>query len=394
MNLGSGTTAAQADADIAWARRLHVQLVRVDAPWSQLQPNGPEINPEALTFLDRLTTEASAAGIRVILTAFSTPCWASSAPSELLSSCQPGTHSAANAWPPGDPSTYASYVAYLAVRYGGSLAAIEVWNEPDQANQLYFAGPEKATRYAALLRAAYAAIKQANPSVSVLGGSLVGSNGAFLRALYQAGIKGYYDGLSIHFYNLVLGSIRAIHQVQSENGDLTPLWLSEFGWSSCYPHQRIQQEQACVSTKVQARNITNVYRSLARTSYMAADVLYALGSSPTEDFGVVSTRGTRKPAFTALRRAALSPLSGRVSRVALRLRRRGAHIIASGSGPVGDYMQLEAFSGSVLRYRALFTLNRFNRFSLELPAAVGIRGVTVRVFQYWAGPGSATQRTS
>ena len=56
-----------------------------------------------------------------------------------------------------------------------------------------------------MLRAAYPAIKQANPSVPVLAGSLVGSNGVFLRALYAAGIKGYYDGLAVHFYNLTLG---------------------------------------------------------------------------------------------------------------------------------------------------------------------------------------------
>ena len=104
----------------------------------------------------------------------------------------------ANAWPPSNPATYAAFVAYLAQRYGTRLAAIEVWNEPDQANQAYFAGPEKPQRYAAMLRAAYPAIKQANPNVPVLAGSLVGANGVFLRALYAAGIKGYYDGLAVH----------------------------------------------------------------------------------------------------------------------------------------------------------------------------------------------------
>ena len=102
-----------------------------------------------------------------------------------------------------DSAHYAAFVALLAQRYGDQLAAIEVWNEPDQANEHYFAGPEKPQRYAAILRAAYPAIKQAAPSVPVLGGSLVGSNGLFLRALYAAGIKGYYDGLAVHFYNLV-----------------------------------------------------------------------------------------------------------------------------------------------------------------------------------------------
>ena len=69
----------------------------------------------------------------------------------------------------------------------------------------------------------------------MVAGSLVGSNGAFLRALYAAGIKGYYDGLSVHYYHLTLASLRSIHEVQVANGDTKPLWLDEFGWSSCWP---------------------------------------------------------------------------------------------------------------------------------------------------------------
>ncbi len=134
----------------------------------------------------------------------------------------------------------------------------------------------------------------------MLAGSLVGSNGVFLRALYAAGIKGYYDGLAVHFYNLTLGSLRAIHEVQLANGDNTPLWLDEFGWSSCWPHQKIQQEQACVTPKVQSANITNIFRSLARTPYVAAAMLYKLQDSAREDFGVLNAMGTRKPAFAAL----------------------------------------------------------------------------------------------
>jgi hypothetical protein len=56
-------------------------------------------------------------------------------------------------------------------------------------------------------------------------------------------------------------------------------------------------------------------------------------------------------------------------------------------------MQLEAFQGSVLRYRALFVLDRFDRYSIPLPAVLGTRGLTVRVFQYWAGPARAAQRS-
>jgi hypothetical protein len=389
IGLFSGSTLATADRQIAAARKLHARVVRAELRWSTLEPlRANQLDAGALAFTDRLVGDAAAAGIRVIFTVDSTPCWASSAPASLLRRCETAKSTAANAWPPGNPASYGAVVAYLARRYGSSLAAIEVWNEPDQSNQLYFAGPHKVQRYAAILRTAYTAIKQANPSVPVLGGSLVGSNGLFLRALYAAGIKGFYDGLSVHYYSLVLASVRAIHEVQLANGDTRPLWLDEFGWSSCYPGQRVQEEQACVTAGIQARNLADVIGALSSAPWVAASVVYNLQNAPGENFGVLTAFGTRKPAFAALSSALSRPFAS-PRPVTLALRRRGAHLIASGSGPVGDYMELEASLGGVLRYQALFILDRFNRYSIPLPSVLGTSGMQVRVYQYWAGPGRA-----
>jgi hypothetical protein len=383
---------SDADRAVADALALHAGVIRTRVPWSVLQPTGPgSLDVRSLAFMDRIVSDAATHGIRVLVFADSAPCWASSAPPSVLHTCAPGAASNANAWPPRNPADYASFVAYIAQRYGTRLAAIEIWNEPDHSNEHHFNGPEKPQRYAALVRAAYPAIKRANPSVPVLAGSLVGSNGVFLRALYGAGIKGFYDGLAVHYYTLTLGSVRAIHEAQLANQDTTPLWLDEFGWPSCYPRLRIEQEQACVSGAIQSANLSDTIRALARAPYVAAVVSYNLHDSSSEDFGAVSLPGARKPSFFALAHAFSAPF-GRVSRVTLQLRRRGGHVVASGSGPVGDYMQLEAFRGSVLRYRALFTLDRFNRYSIVLPAALGTRGLRVRVFQYWQGVGKAAQR--
>ncbi len=314
---------AEVDKQIAWARSLDAHAIRMEIPWSRLEPAQGQIEPRALAFIDHLVNQASAAGIKVVALAMRTPCWASSAPLSLLRKCRPGQSSGkAQAWPPVDPNTYGSFVNFLAARYGAKLAAIEVWNEPDQANEAYLAGPNKAQRYAALLRAAYPAIKRADPELPVLGGSLVGSNGAFLRALYAAGIKGYYDGLSVHFYNLVLASLRYLHEVQLANDDSKPLWLNEFGWSSCWPRQRIQQEQGCVTRQAQAANLANLFRSLAHTPWVAAEIVYELQGSRSEDFGVLTESGAHKPSFGALRSVFLSPL-GKPSPVRVRLSHRG-----------------------------------------------------------------------
>jgi polysaccharide biosynthesis protein PslG len=395
VNIGSvarGMSLTGVDQEIAEARALHAKVVRVEVPWSELEPLAAnQIDPGGLAITDRLMSDAAAAGIGVIAMVESTPCWASSAPVSLLGKCTTGRPNDADSWPPREPGAYAAFVAYLAQRYGSDLAAIEIWNEPDQANEDYFAGPDKPQRYAAILRAAYPAIKHVNPSIPVLAGSLVGSNGIFLRALYAAGIKGYYDGISVHFYNLVLGSLRAIHETQLANGDTKPLWLNEFGWTSCWPRERTQQEQACVTPATQAEDLADTFDALAHTPYVASEVVYKLQGAPNEDFGVLEANGRRKPAFAALSKVLISPF-GSAAPVTLNLSRRAGRVVASGSGPVGDYMELEAFKGGLLRYRALFILDRFNRYTITLPRVLGTRGLKVRVYQYWTGPGRGAQK--
>ncbi len=388
-----GASPARADADITWAHRLHASVVRVEVPWSVMEPaTSGVLDERALAYTDRLMSDAAAAHIGVVAMVESTPCWASSAPARLRAGCSPRRSSLANAWPPSQPGDFAKFVSFLAERYKSSLTAIEIWNEPDQINEHYFAGPEKPKRYAALLRAAYPAIKQVAPGVLVLAGSLVGPNGVFLRALYTAGIKGYYDGLAVHFYTLTLASLRAIHEVQLANGDQTPLWLNEFGWSSCWPRFKVQQEQACVTRQLQGSNLASLIRSLARTPYVAAAIVYKLQGNLSEDFGVLNANGSRKPAFAALASALASPGTGSAGNVTLQLHRTAAGVLASGSGPPGDFMRIEAFSGSLLRYRAFFTLDRFNRYSLRLPSVLGASGLSIRVFQYWKGPATAARR--
>lgn len=393
-NFRFGSSPAEVNQEIAWAQSVHAHVIRVEFPWSEFEPSQQgQLSQSALAFSDDLVNRAAAAGIKVLVLALSTPCWASSAPPSLLAGCKSEMNNAASAWPPTEPNAFGAFVAFLAARYGSKLAAIEIWNEPDQANQDYLAGSNKAQHYAAILRAAYPAIKQVDPSMPVLAGSLVGSNGAFLRELYAAGIKGYYNGLAVHFYNLTLAALRYTHEVQLANGDSTPLWLTEFGWSSCLPRQLIQEEQACVTPQVQAANMSNIYRSLARTPWVAAEVIYELRGTRNEDFGVLAENGARKPSFQALRNVFISPF-GKPSPVTVRLSRRDGRVVAGGSGPVGDYMQLEAFRGGRAAYRTLFTLNRYNRYSITLPKSLGTSKLSVAVFQYWMGTARAARAST
>ena len=56
-------------------------------------------------------------------------------------------------------------------------------------------------------------------------------------------------------------------------------------------------------------------------------------------------------------------------------------------------MRMEVFRGGVLRYHAFLTLDRFNRYSIALPSVLGTHGLQVRMYQYWAGPATATRKS-
>ena len=79
-SLGS-SSGAQLDRDLTRAHALHAKVVRVDVPWSVMEPRAAgQLDPRALAFTDRLAADAAASGVKVIMLVESTPCWASSAP--------------------------------------------------------------------------------------------------------------------------------------------------------------------------------------------------------------------------------------------------------------------------------------------------------------------------
>lgn len=387
LSLPFDPTSGSAREDLVQVKALHARLVRIDVRWSDLEPQPGRLDHQLLAQLDGFMRAAARERLKVIAMVEGTPCWDSSAPPEIAKQCVAGQSSEANAWPPLSDATYGSFVAFLAHRYAPELAAIEVWNEPDQANEDYLAGPEKAAHYAEILKAAYPAIKAVAPQVAVLAGSFIDPNGYFLRLLYEHGIRGYYDGLSVHFYTLTLAALHVIHEVQLKYHDSKPLWLDEFGWPSCWPGHQIEQEQACVSARTQAQNLASMIHELARLPYVAAAAFYKFQDSSEEPFGVLTESGARKPSFAAVARA-FAHLLAKPAPVRLRLLHADGRLIAAGSAPVGDYMQLEALRNGHLRYSALFTLDRFNRYRVVLPAAIGLNGVRVRVYQYGYPPSS------
>jgi hypothetical protein len=153
---------------IATAGEAGANVIRVIANWATIAPRRPgnAANPAdpayRFNWLDDLVWQAQHRGMRVLLTIWGTPPWASS-------SRKP------NAAP--SPSTLGAFCSAMAKRYSGTYAGhppvtlFSVWNEPNLAQFLspqYIGKRDASPRlYANMFRACYAAIKRANPSALV-----------------------------------------------------------------------------------------------------------------------------------------------------------------------------------------------------------------------------------
>ncbi len=375
------------DANLESAKELHAKIVRVALDWSAAEPVKGRFSASYMDLVTHFVDGAAARGLKPLLTVLTTPCWASSAPDK--SGCSGEiTPDSVSVYQPADPQDAAGIFGTLAQRFGPKLAAIEVWNEPDHDQEFYFKGPNKPAGYAALLKVAYQAVKDADRSVTVLAGSLVGANGAFLKALYQQGIKGHYDALDVHYYDIVFASLRAIRQVQRAAGDVKPVWLGEFGYTSCFPGAATQGGHKCMTQATQAQSLTDIFAGLRKTPWVKAAIVYDLQDNNQYSFGLTRMDGSHKPAFNAMKRAFLG--LARLRKVELRITRRGG-LRAVGGGPAGDAYELDVFKGNQLRYKKTFLMDRNNRFNLSIPAVLGKRGLRIKVYQYWTNA-SATRK--
>lgn len=374
--------------DLDQAVALRAKVVRTEIRWDLLEPTQGAYDQAYVARIDDFMAAAKARGIRVMVTFLGSPCWTTTHPQVRATGCAGALPADSPFFPPADNAAYGRAGAFLAQRHPGTLGWIEIWNEPDHVNEVYWGGPDKAKTYAALLKAAYPAIHVASPKTKVLGGAIVGANGQFLKALYANGAKGRYDALSVHYYDLVLASLRSIRQVQRAAGDRKPVFLGEFGWTSCRP-KVTQGGHACVTPGVQAANLRDTFALIRRGSYLSGAITYNLHDTMQYSFGLLTLGQARKPAFAAARTAFGG--KGRAAKVGLRLRRSGRSVVASGTGPAADALQIDVFKGGRLRYKATFRLTRDRTFRLRLPSQLGTRGLQVRVHQYWSGT-SATKR--
>ncbi len=180
------------DRDIKLAKDAGFTWVKQRFEWRYIEGNAKgayEWNEP-----DRLVRAINGAGIKIVARIDDQPKWAR----------------ADNIWPGNGPpdkmQDFTDFLFALASRYKGQIQAYEVWNEPNLAREWGNRQPS-APDYVAMLKAAYAAIKKADPNAIVISAGLspTTASGAiatpdvdYLKQMYAAGAEGYFDMLGVH----------------------------------------------------------------------------------------------------------------------------------------------------------------------------------------------------
>jgi hypothetical protein len=222
--------------DLTAIQHLHAAWLRVDVNWSMIQDAGPASYNWAP--IDRVVQGAAGRGLKVLATIVYTPRWARPA----------GTDATFGP----DPGQYAAFAAAAARRYAAmGVHSYEVWNEPNNSGA-WTPKPNPAA-YTQVLKAAYSAIKGADPLATVLTGGTgpTPNDGTqippmdFLNAVYANGGAGSFDAVSHHPYTFpaypgeaqywspwyqMYGTAPSLRSLMIAHGDgAKQIWATEFG---------------------------------------------------------------------------------------------------------------------------------------------------------------------
>jgi hypothetical protein len=134
---------------------------------------------------------------------------------------------------PAGRAAFAAYGAEVSRRYREQVHAVEVWNE---VNGSFCSGPcvlDRAGTYSALLEDSYAALKRAQPDLTVIGGAAVKVPMPWFDALIAHGAARHWDAVAVHPYRGdpegARRDIDDLHARLRAAGSAAPIWVTEFG---------------------------------------------------------------------------------------------------------------------------------------------------------------------
>ncbi|TQR88681.1 cellulase family glycosylhydrolase [Mycobacterium hodleri] len=312
-----GQTKAQIDQQLSEMQALGVQNIRVFVPWGLVDAFGPS-QPGSLSWslLDTVMQSAKDHGMGVLAEVDSTP------PGGVA----PGTPNGGNT---PDPAKFAAFMSKFVTKYGETVSAYEIWNEP---NGILSSNPINPAAYAALVKAAYQAIKPLDPTATVVAGAVghVVSFGNitmdpvdFVKAMIAADptIGQYFDALSYHPYDVSLpfsqgnidpnsgwwASDTAFNQLK----DLVKLfptkkvWITEFGVPT-YTYTDANGVVHTITQDQQEKYVADLIKNWAASFGVNAGPIFlytgrdtATGSTnPEDNYGLWNLLGQPKEVIT------------------------------------------------------------------------------------------------
>ena len=342
------------------ARDMGAHWVKQQFPWDQIEPeakgrfhweNRPG-RPSAWDHYDCIVALCQEYGLELIVRLDRPPDWArrEALKSEAIAEALREDPKRDITGPPDDLVDYGDFVHAVVSRYRGQVRYVQLWNEPNLANEWNWA-PIDPPRFVELLHVGYTRAKEANPEVVVLFPSLAYNDGldprhmsdlAFLEAVYQGGGEGYFDVMTAQFYGLGqppnersplgfdrqklrlltrtdVSRIVLLREIMEQHGDADKaVWVGELGWNATPPDWAGQPPiwGTPVDEETKARYIVEALeRSEREWPWMGVRNLWFLrwgGPPPEEDdptqfFALVTYDFTPLPAYDAVREWAAGP---------------------------------------------------------------------------------------
>ena len=204
---------------------------------------------------------------------------------------------------------FANFCSYVARELKGRVKYYEMFNEPNALHNIW------GENYVKLIKAAYPAIKAADPEAYVLGVSQAGiwwpttCEATFMKQVFEAGGADYMDAVSVHPYpdmskkaaDETPVSYKAVMDciIDAMCGAKLPIWITETGYSS------VANEYGSISDDEQAAyeaRLLVLYDEDGRADMMMKYQLRDLQENPEKDwdqahFGLTFNDGTPKPNY-------------------------------------------------------------------------------------------------
>lgn len=291
--------------------------VRIDMGWCTIEETGDnQYQNWYLAKLDTSINYAKSKGVKVLAAVHCSPAWAT------------GNTTGNTYIRPKDPSKYGEIAQFLANRYQGRVQAWEVWNEPDP-DQKFWTEPPSGTayggtaNYATLVKVAYSKFKAGDPNALVVVGGPSSNDDGWISELYNNGIKGYFDVLSLHPYNSPANAgptdiakddrynfkhLPAVRNVMVNNGDSNkPIWITELGWSTHANNSSTKPWNLGVTEQQQADfSVEAIKYAAANWPYVTNIFFYTDKNTGQSDihqsnFGILRIDNSPKPVWNAIK---------------------------------------------------------------------------------------------